>query len=66
MPKPLKEGGSFVITKDYRTSFFGKVLKQGTGVLVTRVYKGWTGVYADVRLKDGTFVRKIPFEYFRG
>ena len=65
MPEPMKEGKSYALTRQYARGALGKPLKKGTSLLVTRIYKGWTGVYVDVRLDDGSFVRKIPFSYFR-
>lgn len=64
MPEKMKEGKSYALTREYSRGL-RKPLKKGTSLLVTKIYRGWTGTYIDVRLDDGSFVRKIPHEYFR-
>ena len=61
----FKKNSAVILTKDYRTSFFGKVYKQGTSGIVTDIRRGWFSWTIDIRLKDGTVLRRVPYEYFR-
>ncbi|WP_143448255.1 hypothetical protein [Kineosporia sp. A_224] len=65
MAEAYKLGIFLIFTKAYRTSFFGKVYPPGSGGQITRIRKGWLTTSFDLRLKDGTFLRKVPLEYFR-
>lgn len=65
MGDPYKVGVFMIFTKPYRTWFFGKVYKQGDSGQLVRIRRGWTGYMLDLRFKDGTFLRKVPEEYFR-
>lgn len=62
------KNGAIVFTKDYEAGWFrgGSTYKQGTTGIITRTHMGLLGgvTHVDVRLKDGTFLREIPVEYF--
>jgi hypothetical protein len=62
----LKVNGSTVLTRDYTTGLiFQKIHKQGTGGIITRIRSGWFSTQVDIRLKDGTFLRRVPHSYFQ-
>jgi hypothetical protein len=65
----LKENGNVVFTKPLtgHTWFSKKKFPQGTTGIVTRPHFGLFGQIrrVDVRLEDGTFIRKVPVDFFK-
>jgi hypothetical protein len=60
------KNGMIVFTKDYKAGWGERTYKQGTTGIITRTHPGFFKdvTHVDVRLKDGTFLREIPVEYF--
>jgi hypothetical protein len=64
----FEEGGNVVFTKEYEkhTLLSKKTYPQGMSGIVTHIHTGLLGriTHVDIRLKDGTFVREVPVDYF--
>lgn len=61
----VKKYGTIVFTRDYTTGLiFQTKVKQGTTGIVTADHRGWFSRSFDIRLKDGKFLRRVPFKYF--
>jgi hypothetical protein len=65
----LKENGNVVFTRPFtgETWLSKKKYPQGTTGIVTRAHFGLLGEIrrVDVRLEDGTFVRRVPVDFFK-